>query len=377
MTVEIREVRTKADKLDFLRVPFPLYRHDPHWVAPLFLERLDHLDTAKNPYFKHAEAQLFTAWRNGAAVGRISAQADTLRRERYKDGLGQFGFFDCEDNQETADALFSAAATWLKARRFTGLQGPYSFSINDEMGLLIKGFDTSPSMMMGHGQPHYSKLMDSAGFHKAKDVIAYRTDDTGQLPPLLVKVGKRAIQRGDIKLRALDKGRIDSEIAIIMDIFNDAWSENWGFVPFTPEELRKLGQDMKMLVAGGFIVIAEYKGVPSAMAVTLPNLNDWIKGFDGKILPFNWAKLLPKIIAKKPRSIRMPLMGVRKKFHDSLIGSTLAVAVIEHIRTYHIARGVKECEMSWILEDNMGMRHIIEELGGAPYKTYRIYEKAL
>ena len=377
MTVEIREVRTKADKLDFLHVPFPLYRHDPHWVAPLFLERLDHLNTAKNPYFKHAEAQLFTAWRNGTAVGRISAQADTLRQQRYKDGLGQFGFFDCEDNQETADALFSAASTWLKARSFTGLQGPYSFSINDEMGLLIKGFDTSPSMMMGHGQPHYAGLMDSAGFHKAKDVIAYRTDDAGQLPPLLLKVYRRAMLRGDIKLRPLDKSRIDSEIAIIMDIFNDAWSENWGFVPFTPEELKKLGQDMKMMVAGGFIVIAEYKGVPSAMAVTLPNLNDWIKGFDGKILPFNWAKLLPRIIAKKPRSIRMPLMGVRKKLQSSLIGSVLAVAVIEHIRTYHIARGVKECEMSWILEDNLGMRHIIEELGAEPYKTYRIYEKAI
>lgn len=377
MTVEIREVRTKADKLDFLRVPFPLYRHDPNWVAPLFLERLDHLDSNKNPYFKHADAQLFTAWRNGIAVGRISAQVDTLRQQRYNDGLGQFGFFDCEDSQETADALISSASTWLKDRSCKGLQGPYSFSINDEMGLLIKGFDAPPNMMMGHGQPHYAKLMDSAGFHKAKDVIAYRTDDTGQLPPLLLKIYRRALLRGDIRLRPLDKGRIDSEIAIIMDIFNDAWSENWGFVPFTAEELKKLGQDMKMLVAGGYIVIAEYKGEPAAMAVTLPNINDWIRGFNGKILPFNWAKLLPKIIAKKPRSIRMPLMGVRKKLQGSLTGSVLAVAVIEQMRVYHIARGVKECEMSWILEDNRGMRHIIEELGGDPYKTYRIYEKAI
>ena len=243
--------------------------------------------------------------------------------------------------------------------------------------LLVDGFEHKPNMMMGHALRYYAGLLEAQGLRKAKDVIAYVTDDAGPLPPLLERVSRRAIASGDVVVRPLEKKHIKRDIAIIMDIFNDAWSQNWGYVPFTQAELEKLGNDLKMLVHGEYVAIATYKGETAAMAVTLPNLNDWIDGFKGSLLPFNWLKLAKAVITKRPRSVRMPLLGVRRKFQDSLAGSALAVSVIDTVRKYHISRGVKSAEMSWILEDNTAMRHIIEELGAKPYKTYRIYEKAL
>lgn len=375
--IVIRPVTDKASTRAFLDVPFALYRDDPNWVAPLYLERFDHLNTKKNPYFQHADAQLFVAYRDGCPVGRISAQHDRLRLEHHKDHTGQFGFFESENDAAVALALFGAAEDWLRQRGLGKVQGPYNFSINDELGMLVHGFDHKPNMMMGHALPYYQGLMDAGGFRKAKDLIAYYTDDLGPLPPLLQRVTKRAMASGDIVIRPLDKKNIKRDIAIVMDIFNDAWSHNWGFVPFTSAELEKLANDMKMLVHGDYVAIVSYKGEDAAMSVTLPNLNDWIDGFNGRLLPFNWLKLAKAVIAKRPPSIRMPLLGVRKKFQDGILGSAIAVAAIDRVRNYHISRGTKACEMSWILEDNTRIRHIIEELGGVPYKTYRIYEKDL
>lgn len=375
--VIVTPVSDKKSLRDFLDVSFALYRNDPYWVAPLYLERFDHLNPKKNPYFQHADAQLFVARRNGKPVGRISAQHDHLRLAHHKDATGQFGFFECENDSETARQLLNAAEVWLKQRKLSGMQGPFNFSINDEVGLLVDGFDHRPNMMMGHALPFYDGLLAAQGLRKAKDVIAYHIDNTTPFPPLLQRVAKRAMASGEIAIRPLDKKHIKRDITIIMDIFNDAWSHNWGFVPFTQAELDKLAGDLKMLVHGDYVAIATYKGEPAAMAVTLPNLNDWIAGFNGRLLPFNWAKLAKSVITKRPASIRMPLLGVRKKFQDGLVGSALAVSVIDKVRTYHVSRGVTSAEMSWVLEDNTRMRHIIEELGAKPYKTYRIYEKAL
>ncbi len=373
----VRPVSDKAGIRAFLDVPFPLYRNDPNWVAPLYLERLDHLNPKKNPYFRHADVQLFVAYRDGKPVGRISAQHDRLRLEHHKDNTGQFGFFESVDDVNVARALLDTAGGWLKARGLSRVQGPFNFSINDELGLLVRGFEHKPNMMMGHALPYYQGLMEANGLRKAKDLIAYYVDDLGPLPPLLMRVTKRALATGDIVIRPLDKKQIKRDIGIVMDIFNDAWSHNWGFVPFTSAELEKLANDMKMLVHGEYVTIVTYKGEYAAMSVTLPNLNDWIDGFGGKLLPFNWLKLAKSVMAKRPPSIRMPLLGVRKKFQDGVLGSALAVAAIDHVRNYHISRGTKSCEMSWILEDNMRIRHIIEELGSVAYKTYRIYEKDL
>ncbi|WP_421694098.1 dATP pyrophosphohydrolase [Aestuariivirga sp.] len=376
-SVSVRPVRGKADLKAFLDLPFALYEKDPNWVAPLYLERLEHLDAAKNPYYRHAEVELFLAFRGERPVGRISAQLCRLRTERYQDGVGQFGFLEAENDPEVFKALSDAAAAWLKARGATRIQGPFSFSINDEMGLLIEGFGTPPSVMMGHGLPYYASRMEEQGFAKAKDVIAYDILDKGEMPRAMRAAYDKALAEKDVVIRPLDKKKLTSELEAIVAIANDAWSENWGFVPWTQEEMTALGNNLKMLVTGDYVAIAEYRGEPAAMAVTLPNINDWITGLDGRLLPFGWAKLAWNLFARPPRSIRVPLMGVRKRHHGTALGAVLGMSVIARIRDYHVGRGTSKGELSWILEDNMPMRRMIESFGGMPYKTYRVYERAI
>lgn len=375
--VSVRPVLSKQDKKQFLDVPFALYGRDTNWIAPLYFERFEHLDPKKNPYFQHAETQLFLAEMNGKPVGRISAQIDRLHLDRYHDATGQFGFLEAPNDPDVFAALFEAAQEWLKARGMIRVRGPFSFSINDEMGLLVDGFNHPPNMMMGHALPYYAIRVEEAGFAKAKDVIAYYYDDKSTLPKALSIAYERAMKSTNIEVRPLDKKNLSRDLDIILSIHSDAWSENWGFVPFTPEELKVLGDNLKILVKKEYIAIASFKGAPAAFSVTLPNINEWITGLNGKLLPFGWAKLAWNLFGRAPSSVRMPLMGVRKEFHGTLTGSSLALAVIETVRRYHIARGAKSGELSWILEDNFPMRHMIEALGAVPYKTYRIYEKAL
>lgn len=376
-SVSVIPVRSKAERKAFLDLPFALYRDDPNWVAPLYLERYEHLDPKKNPYFRHAEVELFLAQRGGKTVGRISAQLCRLRSDLYQDGAGQFGFLEAEDEPEVFAALVEAASAWLKQRGAKSLQGPFNFSINDEMGLLIDGFDTPPSMMMAHARPYYAPRLEGLGFAKAKDVTAYDFRDSGEMPKTLKAAYDRALAREELVVRPLDKKNLMRELEIIVSIANDAWSDNWGFVPWTQEEMTALGNNLKMLVTGDYIAIAEYKGEPAAMCVSLPNINDWIQGLNGRLLPFGWAKLAYHLLARPPQSIRMPLMGVRRKYHGSSLGAVLGMAVIAKVRNYHVGRGTLRGELSWILEDNTRMRRMIEAFGGVPYKTYRIYEKAV
>lgn len=375
--ITIEPVTGQAGIKSFLDVPFAIYRDDPNWVPPLYLERSEHLDPKKNPYFHHAEVQLFLARQNGRAVGRISAQWDKLRNERHKDGAGQFGFLEAPDDPAVFKALLDTAETWLRQRGASKVQGPFSFSINDETGCLVDGFDTPPSMMMGHARRYYASRIAEQGFAKAKDVIAFDFDGSRPLPRAMQLMYDRAMADPDIKVRKLEKKNLARDLAIVIGIFNDAWSNNWGFVPFTPEEMTKLGNDLKMLVKEDYLAIATYRGEPAAMAVTLPNINDWIHDLNGRLLPTGLFKLLWRMLAKPPASVRMPLMGVKKEFHGTAVGSGLALAVIETVRRYHVSRGTVKGELSWILEDNLPMRRIIEGLGARPYKTYRVFEKAL
>jgi len=376
-TVSVRPVRGKEDLRAFLDVPFAIYADDPNWVAPLYFERLEHLDPKRNPYFKHAEVELFLAFRGDKPVGRISAQLCRLRTERYQDGVGQFGFLEAENDPEVFAALLDTAADWLKQRGATAIQGPFSFSINDETGLLIDGFDTPPTLMMGHARPYYAQRMEEAGFAKAKDVIAYDLFSVGDTPRPLQIAYEKAMSDKNVVLRPLNKRKLVKEVEVVVSIANDAWSDNWGFVPWTKDEMAALADNLKLLVNGDYIAIAEYKGEPAAMAITLPNINDWIAGLDGKLLPVGWAKLAWSLFAKPPKSVRMPLMGLRRKYHGTAAGAVLGMAVIARVRNYHVGRGTTKGEASWILEDNMPMRRMIETFGGKPYKTYRIYEKLI
>jgi GNAT superfamily N-acetyltransferase len=359
MTLRVTEVASSGDKDAFLRVPHLVFADDRNWVAPLDLERREHFDPKKNPYFQHAEVQLFIAYDNDRPVGRISAQVDRLRLEHHPDASGQFGFLDAVDDQKVFAALLQSAEAWLVAKGMKSIHGPFNFSINDEMGLLIQGFDTPPSMMMGHALPYYARHLEVQGYAKAKDVFAYDYDGLRPLPRAMQAMVDKIRASGDLVIRPLSKKNLDRDLAIIIDVFNDAWSANWGFVPMTREEITALGKNLRMLVGEQYISIASYKGEPAAMAVSLPNLNDWIRDLDGKLLPLGWAKLIWRMMVRPPSSVRMPLMGVRRNYHGTAIGSALALAVIDAVRSYHLCRGTKRAELSWILEDNMPMRRMI------------------
>ena len=375
--VTVRPVITKADKMAFLKMPFAVYAGDPNWVAPLFLERLEHLDSKKNPYFQHAEAQLFLAEQNGQVVGRISAQIDQLHIDRYKDACGQFGFLEAVNDGTVFKALIKTAEDWLRAKGMMKLRGPFSFSINDESGLLVEGFETPPNMFMGHALPYYKTHLEACGYKKCVDMHAYIRDMQEPLPPVLLRIYERGIASGKVVIRPLNKSKIKDEIKIIMEIFNDAWINNWGFVPFTEAELNMLATNLKMLVPKESVQIAYYEGEPAAFIIATPNLNEWITGLDGRLLPFGWVRMVGKLITKKSKSIRVPLMGVRQKLQGSALGSVLAIGVIKAVYDFHKARGAKEVEMSWILDSNKRMRHILEASGSKIYKTYRVYEKKL
>ena len=374
--IEVRPASGARDRDAFVRVPFGVFRSDPNWVPPLFFERKEHIDPEKNPYFAHAEAALFLAFKDGETVGRISAQIDRLRLERHRDDAGQFGFLDAVDDRDIFRELITAAETWLKARGMTRIQGPFSFSINDESGLLVEGFDTPPFVMMGHVHRYYAAHLEALGFVKAKDVIAYEYNEHRPLPRAMQAMLDKASASGDMTVRPFSKKAFARDLAILVEIFNDAWSENWGFVPMTDAEIAALGRNLRLLASEDYIAIAEYRGKPAAMAVSLPDINRWIKDLNGRLLPFGWAKLVWRLM-KPPAAVRIALMGVRREYHGQVIGSALAIAAIDRIRNYHKRRGTVDAELSWILEDNLPMRRIIESLGGKPYKTYRIYEKPI
>jgi GNAT superfamily N-acetyltransferase len=375
--VTVRTVEGRADLRRFLEVPFGIYRDDANWIAPLYVERTRHLDRRRNPYFQHAEAEFFLAERHGEPVGRISAQVDRLHLERHNDGAGQFGFLEAIDDESVFAELVEAAAGWLRTRGASSMRGPFSLSINDESGLLVDGFDRPPSVMMGHARPYYAARLEALGFTKAKDLIAYDYDATSPWPKLMTAMVDKVSATGDLEIRPLSKRHLDRDLALLMDIFNDAWADNWGFVPLTPGEIGNLGQTLRALVSEDYVAIASWRGEPAAMAVSLPDINRAIRDLGGRLLPLGWARLAWRLFARPPGAVRIPLMGVRKVHQRSALGSALALAVISRLRDRHLKRGITRAELSWILEDNLAMRRMIEALGGDAYKTYRVYERAL
>ena len=341
------------------------------------MERREHLDPRKNPFFDHAEACFWLALRDGRPVGRISAQVNHAYLERYKDATGHFGMLEAEDDPEVFQALLAAAEDWLHARGMRRVMGPFNLSINEETGLLIEGFERPPSMLMGHARPYYAARLEALGYAKAKDLICYWYD-AAVAPPASVDFMLRKTARSEqMTVRPLDMRRYEQDLAVIIDIFNDAWSDNWGFVPMTESELKHMAKALKPIVKPETITIAELRGEPVAMAIGLPNINEAIADLDGRLLPFGWAKLLWRLKVKKPKTARVPLMGVRKAYHTSMLGAALAIGVVDSMRRAQVAGGAEGGELSWILEDNLPMRRMIEQMGGTAYKTYRVYERGL
>ena len=376
-TVRLEPVVGKKRLSEFIALTRHVYPDDPTWVQPLTLERLDHLNHAKNPFLRAIEARYWIAYRGEAAVGRISAQVNWRHLERHRDATGHFGFLDAIDDPEVFALLLGTAEAWLKEQGLERIAGPFSLSINDESGLLIEGFDTPPSMMMPHARPYYRGHVEALGYAKAKDLIAYDIDVTAPWPEPTRRLIARVEKNPAIRIRPLDMGRYQEEIRGIVAIFNDAWADNWGFVPFGEDEATYLAKSIRPLVTADSFAIGELDGEPVGMTVTLPNLNEAIAGLDGRLLPFGWLQLLWRLKVRGVRSGRMPLMGIAKRLQGTAKGAALALGMIERIRRHYMKLGYRHGELSWVLEDNRQVQAVIEATGAVPYKRYRVYEKTL
>ena len=377
MSLDIREVTDKRGLNTFIRVPDAIYADDPNYVTPLDMERKQLLDQKHNPYFDHAEVKLWIAYKDGKPVGRISAQVCELVQAQIQKDLGQFGMFECIDDMDVANALFDTAEAWLKDMGMTHIGGPYNLSVNQECGLLIDGFDTPNMVLMGHARPYYAKMFEDRGFQKAKDLYAYYLNIVGGLPERTNRIIKLSRRNKHITLRQLREAKFTKELARCFEIFNAAWAGNWGFVPFTHDELTSAAKEIRQIIRKDFVYIAEYDGEPAAFMVTIPNLNDWIADLNGKLFPFGWAKLLWRMKFAKPVRTRVPLMGVLPEYQKTPAGAAMALQLIEACRKNAEAAGCEYGELGWILEDNQGMRSILEQIGSHIYKTYRLYQKAL
>ena len=375
--MEIVPVQTKQQWRDFHHLPFAIYQGDPHWVPPLLLERKFHFQPKHNPFFQHAHAAFFLAYRDGVPVGRITAQIDRLHLERYQDATGHFGFIEAVDEADVFAALLGAAEDWLRGQGMKRAIGPVSFSLWDQPGLLVEGFDTPPYVMMNHHRPYYQNRIAAQGYEKAEDLIAYRYGPDASTKTW-DRLMARALRGGEITLRNIhmDK-RFKDEVAMLLDIINDAWSDNWGYVRMTQAEIDELAGVLKLLLRPGDVAIAEYQGKACAFTAIFPNLNEAIADMNGRLFPFNWIKLLWRMKVTRPKTARMPMMGVRKSLQASPVGAALALSVMRSVREFNFARGVVDSELSWILARNSRVRHVIEMVGGVPYKTYRVYEKAI
>ena len=376
--IQVRPVSSAADRKVFLELPYQVQGSDPNWIAPLRLERRQHIDPRRNPWFEHAEARFFLAWREGRPVGRISAQIDRLARERSSGSPAQFGMLEAEAGDvAVVSALLGAAEEFARSRGMSRLRGPFSLSINDECGLLVEGFDTPPAMMMGHAPPEYGRAMDVLGYVKAKDLVTYELPVVGEIPPIVEQVLKRSGLSGGVTARPLRMNRFQEEIRVLVDIFNDAWSHNWGFVPFTEAEVRHLASSLKPLIRPELVSFAEIAGEPVGVFAAVPDLNEAIRGFDGRLLPVNWVRLLWRLKAGRMRRYRAPLVGVRKRHQGGFASAEILYRMWAQVRGALQGRGFTGGEVGWILEDNLPMRRIVEAGGGRLRKTYRIYEKAL
>jgi hypothetical protein len=376
--IVVSPVETKADMKAFIQLPNRLYAGHKGYIPPLNMEREEAFSPKKNPVFQHLEARFFLARRGGKVVGRISAQMDRLSLERYADKTGNFGCLVAEDDPAIFTALFAAAEAWLREKGMIRVTGPFSLSINEETGLLVWGFDSRSVLMVPYDPPWSGPQVEACGYKKAKDVFSYDYD-VQNAPET---IGRRLMARADmadaVKVRTINTRMFDAEIRTMVDIFNDAWSDNWGYVPFTQAEIDHAAKALRPVIVPELFIFVEVDDEAVAYVLALTNLNEAISDFGGKLNPINLVKLLWRLKISGVGSTRVPLMGVRKKFRNHpLMGAGLAMMAIDTLRANGKRMGKTSAELGWILEDNKPTNNIIRSVGGVHYKTHRIYEKAL
>ncbi|HYM01701.1 MAG TPA: dATP pyrophosphohydrolase [Stellaceae bacterium] len=378
LDVRISEARDRRDLRRFLDVPYAVYRNDPNWIAPLRREILKILDRRRNPFFDHGEACYWIAWRGDRPVGRISAQINRLHLETHRDATGNFGFFEAIDDPGTISALLDTAEAWLKARGMSRVVGPYSLSINDEIGIPVAGTDLPPVFGMAYAPRYYATALEARGYRKAKDFYALRFDmygDNIREVERLERVSRRL--RAACRVRPIDMHRFADDMKRAVEVYNDAWSGNWGFVPVTEREVMHFVKDLRQIIVPEFVQLAEVNGRVEGFLIAIPNLNEAIADLGGRLFPVGWAKLLWRLRMRPFTTARVVLAGVSKSLQNSPLSATLLSAMLAEIIKAGRAEGLDWVELSWVLEDNARSMALCQRAGGRLYKTYRVYGKTL
>ena len=380
--IVIEPVEGKKGRAAFVDIGRNFAARVEHSVPQLRSEQLELIDPKKNPFFGHATVQLFIAKRGGKPVGRIAAHIDHLALELPAEqgmgpGTGMFGYFDAED-ETVAHALLKRAEEWLASQGMNRAIGPISMSIWEEPGLLVKGQDHDPMIMMGHHPAIYREWIESAGYSRTKTLLTYDLDVTSDFPPLIRRIVQSGQRNDRITLRPVDVSRWDEEVETILAILNDAWSNNWGFVPFTNAEIAYAGKKLKPIIHPDLNLIAELDGKPVAFMLTFPDMNDVLRKVDGKLFPFGWFHILRWLRKPRGMGMRVPLMGVLRELHNSRLASQLAFMMISQIRDVAVDKyETRRAEIGWILDDNQGMMAIADAIQSTINREYAIFEKSL
>ncbi|HEX5657125.1 MAG TPA: hypothetical protein VFX59_08010 [Polyangiales bacterium] len=376
MSIRIREHRPGRDLDAFLRVPELLYKGDPGFVMPLYMEQRDRLTPKKNPFFQHAEATLFTAYKDGQLAGRISAQVDREHLAVHADSAGFYGFFDTINDERVGRALVDAAATWLRVRGMKRMRGPFSLSINEEIGTLVEG-QAEPSMLFSpYHRAYQDAVTQAVGLSKVKDLLNWKYT-VGNVPARALRAHEEVSIMPEVKIRAVRRNDLQADVRVLLDVFNDGWRDNWGFVPATEAEATKMAEDLKLVLDENLALVAEVDGRAAAVALAFPNLNEAIADLDGKLFPLGLAKLLWRTKVKKPKSAMLRILGIRKEFRNKKRYGGLSTALYVEIAKRGQAAGYEWGELGWTLEDNRPVNIGIKMMGGEVYKRYRMYEKSL
>ncbi len=369
--VVVLPTETKRDLLEFVKFPWQIYKGDPNWVPPLLVERKEFFDKNKNPFFQHADVIFYLAKRNGKTVGRIAGIVNYKHIETHQEKVGFFGCFECIQEYEVAKLLLDTVREWLKSKGMEIMRGPANFSSNEEWGFLTEGFDSPPVIMMTYNPPYYLEFMKTYGMVKAKELYAYYIDKNRLPPERVNKMAELIKKRENITIRTINMKDFQGEVARVKQIYNAAWSKNWGFVPMTDEEFNHMAKSLRQIIDPHLVFIAEVNGKPAGFSLALPNINQALIKLNGRLFPFGILKLLWHTkIKNKIDGVRIITMGVVHEFQKRGIDTVFYVATFD----VGIKRGYTWAEMSWVLDDNVMMNRVLDILGATLYKKYRLYE---
>ncbi len=374
--ITVNEVKTRSDRRAFVELPWQIYQDDPHWVPPLRREVHSFINRKKHPFYQHGEATQFIARRNNQVVGRILVSDDPNYNEQYGTNLGCFGMFECIDDQSVADELLNRAASWLKDRGRTQVLGPIDYSTNYPCGLLIDGFDTPPRIMMNHQPAYYQRLLENWGLTKSKDMFAWWFDDSNDTLEAWGESAEKLARRFDVKIRNVDVRNFDQEVQVFKHLYNACWDNHWGMVKMTDAEFDHLASQLRQIAKAEMMLIAEVKGEPVGICITLPDINEAIRPLNGNLfnygLPTGLFKLLRNM--KRIQTARLAVLGVLEGYRRRGVAELMILRTLDYGKNRLNYQGA---ELGWTLEENEMVTRTVKRVGGIPYKTYRILERDL